>query len=700
MVPPSQSTHAIFPYEDLTNAAEDGTQTNMGGVVLARPIHGEPAKKRRRYNSRKTPAEWNLIKADIKKLYVDEDLSLEETIAELQANRRFEASKDQFKSKIKLWGFDKKVKTQEMKHIVRINKKRLPKRSSFTVRKQPVSRIKIERFMKGHPAFPEPPSRTPSAIGYRTSYSTEGTPSLNRIMSPRLGCFEWYRDYEEYRNQTPEFSFQPVFEILQKLRIQEDTWELRKSSKSQVLGFSMVKEYYASGGPIEKDCLGCMVHELFELFKFGRGIYQIDPNSLSAETNLRWWLSEIARLLQSQVEALDIDVVSLALHWSLHEGITIAADVFHEVSLELCRTGKVKDWTEKDIALDIVDQLILCGRLLEGEVLLRAIMKGDFNIINVPFCSTDCCPVWDDEPERSLYWRRAITQLVVIRWFLAHPDIKHKVFRTNAIPQFSFTACGGIEVNSFDFFLAGRCPDHPKYLSCSKNFIEEDKTTLDLIEGIPYPGGRRQRMRVLLGLSRYLPRYGFSIGTSSTAQASDCETQQKAGKEDENGIEDQGGTPFTGIQLGEHLLDREEENLGWWLVGSQGASTAVNYEGGSPTFNGYHSSPRASGFVLEWEIKDQVEKKWASMTANSPNKWAIYSKTIPHRPGSGTIHPLNRQTQQDLRPCKPSTLPGPQRTTLIDPPDPMSTFPGLLDTEQTPDLDLDEEATRMDTGSG
>ncbi|KAL9019401.1 MAG: hypothetical protein Q9185_003293 [Variospora sp. 1 TL-2023] len=595
MVPSSRSTHAIFPYEDRTNLADDETQTNMGGVVLAIPIHGEPAKKRRRYNSRKTPAEWDLIKADIKKLYVDEDRSLEGTIAEIQANCRFEASKDQFKSKIKVWGFDKKVKTQEMKHIVRIHKKRLPKKTSFTARKQPVSRIKIERFMKGHSAFPEPSSRTPSAIGYRTSYSPEGTPSLNRIMSPRLGYFEWYRDYEEYRNQTPEFSFHPAFEILQKLRIQEDTWELRKISKSQVLGYSMVKEAYTKNIPIEKHCLGCEVNELFDLYKFARGIYQNDPNSLSAEPNLRWWLSEISRLLQSQIEALEIDDISLALHRSLQEGITIAADVFHEVSLELCRTGKVKDWTKKDIALDIVDQLILFGRLLEGEVLLRAIMKGDFNIIDVPFCSTDCCPVWDDEPERSLYWRRAITQLIVIRWFLAHPNIKHKVFRTNAIPQFPFTACSGVEVDGFDFFFEGL------RLSCSKNFIEEDKTTLDLIEGIPYPEGRRQRMRVLLSLSRYLPWYGFSISTSSAAQASDCETQQEAEKEDETDNKIHGGTPFTGAQFGEHLLDREQENLGWRFVGSQGASTAVNYEGGSSTFNGYHSSPRPSGYVLEME---------------------------------------------------------------------------------------------------
>lgn len=485
-------------------------------------------------------------------------------------------------------------------------------------------------------------------------------------MSPRLGYFEWYRDYEEYRNQTLEFSFHPAFEILQKLRIQEDTWELRKSSESQVRGSSMVKEYYASGGPIEKDCLGCMVHELFELYKFGRGIYQNGPNSLSAETNLRWWLSEISKLLQSQVEALEIDVVSLVLHWSLQEGITIATDVFHEVSLELCRTGKVKDWTEKDIALDIVDQLILFGRLLEGEVLLRAIMKGDFNIIDVPFCSTDCCPVWDDEPERSLYWRRAITQLIVIRWFLAHPDIKHKVFRTDAIPQFSFTACGGIEFKNFDFFLEGLC------LSCSKNFIEEDKTTLDLIEGIPYPEGRRQRMRVLLGLSRYLPRYGFSISTSSAAQASDCETQQEAEKEDENGNKNHGGTPFTGAQFGEHLPDREQENLGWGFVGSQGASTAVNYEGGSSTFNGYHSSPRASGYVLEMEDQVSGGEKMSVDDGQLAEQMSDLFQDHPTSTWEWNYPSFEQANLAGLTAVQTQYTSWPSADYLIDPPDPTS----------------------------
>ncbi|KAL8652877.1 MAG: hypothetical protein Q9210_002433 [Variospora velana] len=698
MVPPSRSTHAIFPYEDRTNPAEDGTQTNTRGVVLARPIHGEPAKKRCRYNSRKTPAEWDLIKADIKKLYVDEDRSLEEAIAELQADRRFEASKDQFKSKIKVWGFDKKVKTQEMKHIVRIDKKRLPKKTSFTVRKQPVSRIKIERFMKGHSSFPEPPSRTPSAIGYRTSYSPEGTPSLNRIMSPRLGYLEWYRDYEEYRNQTPEYSFHPAFEILQKLRIQEDTWELRMVSKSQVLGFNMVKEAYTENRrDFEKDCLKCVLVELYDLYNIGRDIYQNDPDSLSAEPSLRWWFSEISRLFQSHIEALDIEVVSIALERFLADGITIAADVFYEVSLELCRTGKVTNWTERNRALDMVDQLILFGRLLACEVLLRAVMKGDFTIIDVPFYTYDCCPVWHDGPERSLYWRRAITQLVIIRWFLAHPDIKHKVFRNDGIPQLSYRICGGIQVN---FCLAGRYPGHPELFSCGENFIEEDKITLDLIEEIQCSEVKRRGMRVLLGLSRYLPRYGLSIGTSSAAQALDSETQQEAGEEDENGIKDQGGIPFTGIQLGEHLPDREQENLGWEFVGSQGASAADDYEGVSSTFNGYHPRPRASGYVLEMEDSELAGEGMSVDDGQFAEQRGDLFQNDPASTWQWNYPSFEQANPAGFTPVQTQYTSWPSADHLIDPPDPMSTFPGFLGTEQTPDLNLDEEATRVDTGSG
>ena len=75
--------------ESNTNVAEEDTRINKDDVPS---LQGEPAKKRRRYNSRKTLAEWDMIKADVKRLYVDEDFSLDETMSDLQVIRGFEAS--------------------------------------------------------------------------------------------------------------------------------------------------------------------------------------------------------------------------------------------------------------------------------------------------------------------------------------------------------------------------------------------------------------------------------------------------------------------------------------------------------------------------------------------------------------------------------------------------------------------------------
>ncbi|KAL8927499.1 MAG: hypothetical protein Q9208_002304 [Pyrenodesmia sp. 3 TL-2023] len=660
MDPPSRSTHAIFPHDDRTNPAEDGTQAKMDGVTLAHPIHGEPAKKRRRYNSRKTPAEWDLIKADLKKLYVDEDRSLEETIAELQANRGFEASKDQFKSKIKAWDLDKKIKTQEMKHIVRIDKKRLPKKTSFTVRKQPVSRFKIERFKKGHPAIPEPSSRTPSVIDYRTSYSPEGTPSLAITVSPRLGNFEWYRSYEEYRNQAPEYSTHPAFDILQKLRIQENTWQLRMFSKSQFLVFNTLLEQASPETleDVDKNCPGCLSLMITRLYGLGRDIYENDPDSLSAEPDLRWWISQLSRIFQSRVEIVSYSAIFSALQWSLSEGIAIAADVFYEVGLELCRAEELEDWDEIHSALDMVDHLILSGRLQAGEAILKAIMKKDFDIIDVPSRNAEWYPQWDDGPMRSLYWRRAVTQLVIIRWFLAHPDIEHNVFGYNG-----------------------------------SDFAEEDKTTRDLIEGIIVQESDRVHMLALRSLSRYLPRYGHSLGISAAAQ--DSEKQEEAEKGDENGIKDQGGIPFTGLQFEQHPPDRGQEEFGRWIAGSQGASM-TGYEGSSSTFDGYHGRPRASGYVLEMGDLGLGEEGMRTDNEAFAERRGDSFRNNPTSTGQWTDFSSQQANQAGFMPAQTQFTSSPSANYLIDPPPSMSMFPGLQSMEQMLDRDLNEEQTRMD----
>ncbi|KAL8910018.1 MAG: hypothetical protein Q9171_004678 [Xanthocarpia ochracea] len=721
MDPASRSTHAIFPPDNRTNPAEDGTQAKMDDVTLAHPIHGEPAQKRRRYNSRKTPAEWDLIKADLKKLYVDEDRSLEETIAVLHAHRGFEASKDQFKSKIKAWDFDKKIKTQEMKHIVRIDKMRIPKKTSFTVRKQPVNRFKIERFKKGHPALPEPPSRTPSVISYRTSYSPEGAPSLALTMSPRLGDFGWYQSYEEYRNQAPKYSTHPAFDILQKFQIQENTWQLRMFSKSQFLVFNTLLKQVSPGTVSEfnKDCSGCLFNMFAMLYRLGRDTYENDPNSLSAEPDLRWWISQVLRILQSRVETIGFQPILMALRWSLSEGIAIAADVFYEVGLDLCRAEELDDWVDIHYALEMVDHLILGGRLQAGEVLLRAIMKEDFGTIDVPSRMSEWDPQWDDEPMRSLYWddepmgllywRRAVAQLVIIRWFLAHPVAEHNVFGNNSISKYSTRGCGGLQVNNTHFCLAGRCHCDPEYFSFGEDFTKEDKVARDLIEGTDFQEPSRVLMRAMLGLSRYLPRYGHFLGISVAAQALDSEKQEEAGKEDENGTKDQGGTPFTQLQSGEHLPDRDQEEFDRWIVGSP---------------------LRASGYVVEMEDPESGEEGMRTVNQAFAEQRGDPFRNKPTSTGQWTDPPFEQANRAGSTPVQTQFTPWPLADYLIDPSlsmatfqsagpmatfqstEPMATFQSAgpmatfqstgpfatsQSTEQTQDRDLDEEQTRMDT---
>ncbi|KAL8769673.1 MAG: hypothetical protein Q9209_004470 [Squamulea sp. 1 TL-2023] len=514
MDPPSQSIQDIFLGDDDANPTEDGNEAKRKLVTLAQEA---PAKKRRCYNPRKTRTQWDQVKADVEKLYVDEDRSLEETMTELETNRGFEASKDQFKSKIKEWKFDKKVKTQEMKHILRIESTRFPKKTAFKVRNQPVSRNKIERFKNRQSACPEPPSRTPSAIGYETSYSPEGTPSSNLIVSPRLGNVEWYRSYKDHRNSPPGYLFHPVFQKLQKLRLPENTYELQMFNQlkfeenslimEEVFSRNLIAENSAIRGEIgedsttggKNDCtMGCtfMVMHIYDVC---RTTYDNDPGSLSAEPNLQCWVSEIARLFQSKIESINIHIMRLAMDWSFDNRYANAVNVFYEVGLEMCRAKKSDDWRERHEALDMVDSLILRGRVRAGETLLRAIMKENFNIIDTPCQNHVPHPKWHNEPMQSLYWRRGTFQLNVIRWFLAHPDLTQKIFGDDDIPEFSLGTFRGLKVNNLVLCFA-----------VNEDWTEDDRITVRLFKERDCAKYLHDRMFIPLGLSLYLPRYGRS----------------------------------------------------------------------------------------------------------------------------------------------------------------------------------------------
>lgn len=535
-------------------------------------------------------------------------------------------------------------------------------------------------------------------ISYRTSYSPEGAPSPALTVSPRLGDLEWYRSYEEYRNQAPKYSTHPAFGILQKLQIQENTWQLRMFSKSQSLGFNTLLKRVSPGtfSDLNKDCSGCLFGMVTMLYRLGRDTYENDPDSLSAEPDLRWWISQVSRIFQSRVETIRFNIILLALQWSLSERIAIAADVFYEVGLELGRAEELDDWDDIHDALQMVDHLILGGRLQAGEVLLRAIMKEDFDTIDVPCRIFESDPQWDDEPMRllywddesirslywyaepmlSLYWRRAVAQLVIIRWFLAHPDIEHNVFGNNDISEYSVRQCGGLQVNNTHFCLAGHCPGHPEYFSRGEDFITEGRVARDLIRGTDFSEVERVRMEAMIGLSRYLPMYGRFLGVSIAAQALDNEKQEEAGNEDENGIKDQGGTPFTQLQSGEHLPDRDQEEFGRRPVGSP---------------------LRASGYVVEMEDPESGEEGMRTVNEAFDEQRGDPFGNKPTSTGQRTHPPFEQANRAGSTPVQTQTTPRPLADYLIDPSKSMATSPRLQSTEHTQDRDLDEEQTRMDT---
>jgi len=73
------------------------------------------------------------------------------------------SSERQYKRRIAQWGLDKKVKHNEMRAIVRIEKKRKMqegKDTTFRVRTRPVDPKKIKRFTKDYPNVEESSSQS------------------------------------------------------------------------------------------------------------------------------------------------------------------------------------------------------------------------------------------------------------------------------------------------------------------------------------------------------------------------------------------------------------------------------------------------------------------------------------------------------------------------------------------------------------
>ncbi|CUS14947.1 unnamed protein product [Tuber aestivum] len=171
--------------------------------TYAYPENAVKSKKPRVY----TRAEWGAQRERIKLHYFDEGRCLADVKGIMSSRYDFHATEKQYKTRIKAWGLEKKVKTEEMKAIIRIREKRKSegRRSVFLVRGRIVPDQKIERFKKSHkePICPESPSATPSDIecftpGPDDSYSPLGSSPDN---------VDWSTEPWEPVEETPKCSY-------------------------------------------------------------------------------------------------------------------------------------------------------------------------------------------------------------------------------------------------------------------------------------------------------------------------------------------------------------------------------------------------------------------------------------------------------------------------------------------------------------
>ena len=120
----------------------------------------------------KHPQDWENIKPLFKEFYVDLEFSLEQVSERLREETGFSATWamllplslserlkhalriDQYKKKVKEWGFQKRITAREKKHMIEIEDARRngnpPKETVFRIRNREVNPALLERYRKEH----------------------------------------------------------------------------------------------------------------------------------------------------------------------------------------------------------------------------------------------------------------------------------------------------------------------------------------------------------------------------------------------------------------------------------------------------------------------------------------------------------------------------------------------------------------------
>lgn len=133
---------------------------------------------------------WGSLKAEIRKIYIDDDNTLANTMQKIEADYGFKACERKWKMQLKDWGFEKYVSASDMRILIAKAEKRSIEENKDTIffnRGCQIPQEKIDLFKRRKvtkQAAPASPSaETPANITYHTPGSTALTPAAVRDIS-------------------------------------------------------------------------------------------------------------------------------------------------------------------------------------------------------------------------------------------------------------------------------------------------------------------------------------------------------------------------------------------------------------------------------------------------------------------------------------------------------------------------------------
>ena len=156
-----------------------GIISTVGSPVIAQaPI--SPTDRVVLFKQGPAPEVWEAHRLTIKRLYLDEAMTLKNVMATMQRKHGLRATVKMYKHRINKWGFDKNCKAGEMQAIARkkLERDAIGKASSFRIRGRQVD------FEEKRRHFRKKSHYSPETVVVRAKYLRSATPSEIEVLTP------------------------------------------------------------------------------------------------------------------------------------------------------------------------------------------------------------------------------------------------------------------------------------------------------------------------------------------------------------------------------------------------------------------------------------------------------------------------------------------------------------------------------------